>query len=155
VEVRLPAAPSAGPQVAAPATEPAPTAAGPARRHQLLYIEDNPVNALIVSELLTRRSDLDLHLAETGGSGVALATQLQPDLVLIDMQLPDMDGLQVLQALREQPSTAKLRCVALSANAMPEDMQRARDAGMVDYWTKPLDFKAFLLALDRLLNPAA
>jgi signal transduction histidine kinase/ActR/RegA family two-component response regulator len=135
--------------------EAARTDAGPARRHQLLYIEDNPVNALIVSELLSRRPGIQLHLAEDGASGVALAAQLLPDLVLIDMQLPDMDGLQVLQTLRAKPATAQLRCVALSANAMPEDMQRARDAGMVDYWTKPLDFKAFLLALDRVFGPAA
>jgi PAS domain S-box-containing protein len=145
----LPATPP--PRAQAAALEPG-GAATPTRRHRLLYIEDNPVNALIISELLTRRSDIELHLAEDGASGVALADQMQPDLALIDMQLPDMDGLQVLHRLRNQASTAKLRCIALSANAIPEDMQRARQAGMEDYWTKPLDFKAFLSALDRFFG---
>ncbi len=140
-----------GPASLAAASDPA---VAPLRKHRLLYIEDNPVNALIVSELLNRRGDIELHLAEDGSSGVALATKLQPNLILIDMQLPDMDGLQVLQALRAQASTKALRCVALSANAMPDDIQRARQAGMEDYWTKPLDFTAFLAALDRLLGAA-
>jgi CheY-like chemotaxis protein len=144
-EVRLPAAPRADADAAPKAS--------PSRRRQVLYIEDNPVNALIVCELLSRRQDIELHLAEDGAGGVAAAEKVQPDLVMIDMQLPDMDGLQVLQALRAQPSTAHLRCVALSANAMPDDMQQARDAGMIDYWTKPLDFGVFLSALDRVLGP--
>ena len=72
------------------------------------------------------------------------------------MQLPDADGFEVLRQLRADPVTAHIACVALSANAMPEDIARARRAGVADYWTKPLDFKAFLAALDdRLGSPAA
>jgi PAS domain S-box-containing protein len=141
--------------LAAAALQAVPQTAAPAV-HQLLYIEDNPVNALIVKELLSRRSDLKLHLAVDGKSGVALAAQVLPDLILIDMHLPDMDGIEVLRLLRAQEATMHTRCVALSANAMPEDIQRARQAGMLDYWTKPLDFKAFLAALDKLFGaPAA
>jgi len=86
---------------------------------------------------------------------VAAARAWLPDLILVDMQLPDADGFEVLRRLRADPVTAGIACVALSANAMPEDIARARQAGMADYWTKPLDFKAFLAALDtRLRGPA-
>jgi len=68
--------------------------------------------------------------------------------VLVDMQLPDFDGFEVLRRLRAAPETAAVDCIALSANAMPEDIERALKAGFVDYWTKPIDFKAFLGALE-------
>ena len=128
--------------------------AGRARR-QLLYIEDNPVNALIIGELLGRRSDLALQVAVDGGSGVAQASALQPDLILLDMQLPDFDGYEVLRRLRAEPRTAAIPCIALSANAMPQDIERALKAGMSDYWTKPLDFKAFMASLDALFGKPA
>jgi len=71
------------------------------------------------------------------------------------MQLPDFDGLEVLRRLRTDPATARLRVVALSANAIPADIQRALDAGFDDYWTKPLDFKVFNAALDQVFDGAA
>ena len=120
---------------------------------RVLYIEDNPVNMLIVEELMLRRSDLQFHGAADGRSGVAQAQAVLPDLVLIDMQLPDIDGMAVLQRLREHPATAGLRCVALSANAMPGDIRSALDAGFADYWTKPLDFDAFGAELDLQFGP--
>ena len=87
-----------------------------------------------------------------GASGVHSARERRPDLILIDMQLPDFDGLEVLRRLRADPSTAAIPCIALSANAMPEDIQRALGAGFADYWTKPLDFRVFLGALDTLFG---
>ncbi|MBP6901410.1 MAG: PAS domain-containing protein [Burkholderiaceae bacterium] len=119
----------------------------------LLYIEDNEVNLLIVQEMVARRPDLRLHAAADGAQGLALARQLQPGLVLLDMQLPDIDGHEVLRQLRADPATAALRCIALSANALPEDMARALAAGFDDYWTKPLDLRAFMAALERLFGP--
>jgi len=104
-----------------------------------------------VRELLAKRPRLAFHGASDGESGVRAAIELQPALVLIDMQLPDIDGMQVLRLLRADPRTASATCVALSANAMTEDVQRARAAGFDDYWTKPIDLAAFLTALDRLL----
>jgi CheY-like chemotaxis protein len=80
-----------------------------------------------------------------------MAGELQPDLVLVDMHLPDIDGHEVLRRLKGDPGTAGLRCIALSANAMPEDVSRALAAGFDDYWTKPIDVRRFLEALDRLI----
>jgi signal transduction histidine kinase/ActR/RegA family two-component response regulator len=123
------------------------TAAAPLR---LLYIEDNPVNVLLVQELLANHAHVELAVAVDGLSGVRLAQHARPDVVLVDMQLPDIDGTEVLRRLRADPELAGLTIVALSANAMPEDVSRAREAGFDDYWTKPIDFKAFLAALHRL-----
>jgi hypothetical protein len=72
---------------------------------------------------------------------------LRPDLVLVDLQLPDFDGFEVLRRLRADPATRGIACIALSANAMPEDIERGLAAGFAEYWTKPIDFGAFLGAL--------
>jgi len=114
----------------------------------LLYVEDNPVNAMLVRELVGLRPNTVLHVATDGRSGIDAVLQHLPDLVLVDMQLPDMDGHELLRHLRaRQP---ELRVVALSANAMPDAMQKARAAGFDDYWTKPIDIQSFLAGLDRL-----
>ena len=77
-----------------------------------------------------------------------------PDLILIDMQLPDFDGLEVLRRLKANPLTASLTCIALSANAVPQYIAEALAAGFDDYWTKPIEFDEFLLALERLFPDA-
>ncbi|QPF73572.1 response regulator [Roseateles sp. DAIF2] len=126
-----------------PDTVPNPHPAG-----RLLYIEDNPVNQLVVQELVAQRPQLSLDCADDGAQGLARARELRPDLILLDMQLPDVDGYEVLRRLRLDPLTAAIPCIALSANAMPEDIRRALSAGFADYWTKPIDFKRFLAGLD-------
>jgi PAS domain S-box-containing protein len=157
-ELRLASArPGSGPPAAAApgARAGSATAATTGPAHTVLYIEDNPVNALIIGELMARRSDLALHVAVDGASGLAQAAALRPELILLDMQLPDMDGFEVLQRLRQQPATAAIPCIALSANAMPENIDRALAADMSDYWTKPLDFRAFMASLDTLFGKAS
>jgi len=121
---------------------------------RLLYVEDNPINMLIVEELVNKRGGITLFGAETVAEGLQQAARLQPRLILVDMQLPDGDGHQLLQALRADASTAPIPCVALSANAMPEDVRRATEAGFADYWTKPIDFKVFLAGLDAYYGAA-
>ena len=136
-------------------TDTAPQAAAGQRggaHRTLLYVEDNPVNALIIAELVARRRDLVLHIAPDGLSGVLQARALRPELVLLDMQLPDIDGFEVLKRLRADAATAAIPVIALSANAMPEDIDRALAAGCTDYWTKPLDFRAFMAGLDSLFG---
>jgi PAS domain S-box-containing protein len=138
------------PAATAPAPAPPPTAPRRHRQGRLLYIEDNPVNALLVEEMVRIHAGLQIESVASGLGGVARAREFQPDLILIDMQLPDINGYDVLSRLREQPSTAGIRCIALSANAMPEDIARAMAAGFSDYWTKPINLSTFLAALDRL-----
>ena len=135
-------------------TAAAPGTPSPACSGRLLYIEDNEVNLLIVRELVSRRSDIEFLSAVDGTSGLAAARAQQPALILLDMQLPDMDGFEVLRRLRGDPATAEIRCIALSANAMPEDIGRAREAGIDDYWTKPLDLRAFMRSIDQLFGAA-
>ncbi|MBC7955215.1 MAG: response regulator [Cytophagales bacterium] len=117
----------------------------------VLYIEDNPINLLLVEQLLLGWSGVRLVQAEDGLRGIELARALHPDLVLLDMRLPDMDGPQVLRALRADPITQDIRVVALSASAMPNEVALARSCGAFDYWTKPLDLERFMADLKRLL----
>jgi PAS domain S-box-containing protein len=119
---------------------------------RVLYIEDNDVNALLVREILSGHPAISLVEAADGRSGLALAERQPPDLVLVDMQLPDIDGMAVLRALRSNPRTADIPCVVLSANATPADVEAARAAGFSDYWTKPIDFGQFLAGLARMLG---
>ena len=122
------------------------------RAARLLYIEDNPVNLLIVQEVLAQRPDLQLDTAVDGLSGVSLAQSERPDLILVDMQLPDIDGHEVLRRLRADAATAHIPCISVSANAMPDDIQRALQAGFADYWTKPLDLRRFLGKLETIFG---
>jgi PAS domain S-box-containing protein len=116
----------------------------------VLYIEDNPVNVILVEGLVALRPRVRLRCAVDGLSGVAMALSEVPDVVLIDMQLPDIDGYEVRRRLRAQASLDASLMVALSANGLTEDIARALDAGFDDYWTKPIDFKLFLYRLDAL-----
>jgi len=125
----------------------APTRAPPERSVQVLYIEDNAVNVLLVEALMAQLPGVRIASEANGTDGVARARALRPDLILIDMQLPDFDGFEVLRRLRAHADTAAIACVALSANAMPEDIARALASGFEAYWTKPIRFKEFLAAM--------
>ncbi|HSN32057.1 MAG TPA: PAS domain-containing protein, partial [Ideonella sp.] len=148
-ELRLPL-PGEAPPPARPPAGSASSSAAP--RGRLLYIEDNPVNTLLVAELVAQRPGLALECAADGASGLARAAGGRPDLILIDMQLPDMDGHEVLRRLRAQAGTAATPCIALSANALPQDIEHALAEGFADYWTKPIDLGAVLSALDALFG---
>jgi signal transduction histidine kinase/CheY-like chemotaxis protein len=114
------------------------TAAEP-RSCRVLYIEDHPVNAMLVREALSMQQPRHrLRLADSGEQGLEMVAEERPDIVLLDLNLPGVDGYAVLARLRADPATALLPCVAVSADAMPEEVARARAAGFDDYWTKPL-----------------
>ena len=117
---------------------------------RVLCIEDNPVNLLLVKELFSLRPGVELITAANGADGIAAARHRRPHLVLLDMQLPDMNGLDVLKRLRDEPLLDKTRFVALSANAMAQDVAQALGAGFEDYWTKPIDFGKFLAGIDAI-----
>ncbi|RVU47147.1 response regulator [Rubrivivax rivuli] len=127
----------------------------PADSLRVLCVEDNPVNLQLVRELIALRPAVRLRTAEDGLSGVAAAQAEPPELVLLDIQLPDIDGLEVMRRLRSAPRTAGCRIVALSADAMPERIRAALSAGFDDYWTKPIQFDAFLRHLDHLISARA
>ncbi|MDE2401159.1 MAG: PAS domain S-box protein [Burkholderiales bacterium] len=118
----------------------------------VLYIEDNPINAILVGEMLSFWPQTQLVVAIDGASGLERARALRPSVVLLDMQLPDMDGLAVLRQLKADEATRDLAVVALSANTMAKDMKIARAAGALDYWTKPIDFEHFTEGMRRLLR---
>ncbi|HEY4065309.1 MAG TPA: PAS domain-containing protein [Burkholderiaceae bacterium] len=119
-----------------------------------LYIEDNAVNVILVEGLVALRPGVELHCAVDGLSGVAMAIARKPQVVLIDMQLPDIDGFEVLRRLRAEPTLRGTRMVALSANGVTADISRAMAEGFDDYWTKPIDFKVFLKRLDAMIEEA-
>ncbi len=142
--VRLLAATDDGDGAAPAAGAAAAVGTAPSDGRVVLYIEDEPLNVLLMEEVFRTQPGWTLHVAHDGASGVELALQVQPDLVLIDMNLPDMNGMEVLRRLRADAATAGLLCVALSADAMSEQIAAARAAGFDDYWTKPIDLAHLL-----------
>lgn len=122
-----------------------------AARHLVLCIEDNPANLHLLESVFARRSDILLLTAATPGAGLELARTRQPALILLDINLPGMDGYTVMGHLREDAATRDIPVLAVSANAMTVDIERARAAGFADYLTKPLDLPHLLHTIDRLL----
>ena len=108
----------------------------------VLVVEDNEKNLKLVRDLLSYHG-FRILAAATGTDGIALAREHQPALVLMDIQLPDMDGVAALAALRASPATAALRVVALPAFAMPDDRDRLLSAGFDGYLVKPIDVREF------------
>ena len=117
----------------------------------LLYVEDNPANLQLVERLIGRRRDLRLLSAVDGHRGVELARACLPDVILMDINLPGISGLDALRILREDRTTAHIPVVALSANAMPRDIKRGLDAGFFRYLTKPIKVSEFTAALNLAL----
>jgi CheY-like chemotaxis protein len=118
----------------------------------LLYIEDNPENLKLVEQLIVRRPDMRLLSAGDGNTGIQLARANHPDLILIDINLPGISGIEVLRRLREDPATMHIPLVALSANAMPRDISQGMLAGFVRYLTKPIKIDEFMNTLDVALE---
>jgi PAS domain S-box-containing protein len=119
---------------------------------RVLYIEDEPLNVLLMEEVFRGQAGWRLEVARDGARGIARAREAPPDLLLVDMNLPDMGGLDVVAALRAQAATAQLLCIALSADALPEQIAAARAGGFDDYWTKPIDVARLLAALARAIE---
>src|SRR6185436_12031637 len=117
----------------------------------LLYVEDNPANLELVEQLIARRSDLRLLSAADGNLGAEFARAYQPDVILMDINLPGINGIEAMKMLRADPSTAHIPILALSANAVPRDIQRGLEAGFFDYLTKPIKVNQFMDALDKAL----
>jgi PAS domain S-box-containing protein len=121
----------------------------------LLYVEDNPANLKLVERLVARRPDLRLLSAVDGNLGVQLARARQPEVILMDINLPGLNGIEALRLLREDPATAHIPVLALSANALPLDIEKGLEAGFFRYLTKPIKVDEFMDALNVAFEFAA
>jgi CheY-like chemotaxis protein len=117
----------------------------------VLYIEDNPANMLLVVQLIARRSDLKLLMAVNGYTGIELARQFRPDVIVMDINLPDINGVDALKALLQDPATLHIPVVALSSDAFPKQIERGIQAGFFRYLTKPFQVDEFMDSLDAAL----
>jgi len=126
---------------------------GPLRT--LLYVEDNPANLKLIEQLIARRPDIRLLSARDGNLGIDLARAHRPDVILMDINLPGISGIQALKILREDPETMHIPVIALSANAMPRDIEKGLDAGFFRYLTKPIKVNEFMATLGVALEFAA
>jgi len=126
--------------------------AGDGVTYTLLCVEDNPANLMLIEKLVARRTDVSLLSAKDGNRGIEIARASKPDVILMDINLPGISGLQALRALSEDPETAGIPVVALSANAMPHDVDKGLQAGFFRYLTKPIKVNAFMETLDVALK---
>ncbi len=123
--------------------------------HTLLYVEDNLANMQLVEQLIARRPDMRLLSAADAIHGIELARTRLPEVILMDINLPGMNGIQALKILREDPLTAHIPVLAISANAMPHDIKKGLETGFLRYITKPINVNEFMTALDVALELAA
>jgi len=123
----------------------------------LLYVEDNPANLELVEQIIARRPDLRLLSAADADIGIAFARAYLPEVILMDINLPGISGVEAMKILRADPATAHIPIIALSANALAHDIEKALAAGFFNYLTKPIKVNAFMDALDVALKfaPAA
>jgi len=122
------------------------------RLHTLLYVEDNPANLKLVEQIIARHPDIRLLTAVDGTRGIEIACLSQPDVILMDINLPGINGFEALRILRSGPATKHIPVIALSANAMPRDIEMGLQAGFFGYLTKPIKVGAFMEALDVALE---
>ncbi len=120
----------------------------------LLYVEDNQANMALVEQLIERRPDMRLLSAVNGPQGIEVARTCLPDVILMDINLPGMSGIEALKILRDDPATARIPVLAISANAMLHDIKKGLDAGFICYLTKPIKVNEFMDALDMALEHA-
>jgi signal transduction histidine kinase/ActR/RegA family two-component response regulator len=152
VDMKLTTAPQLGEHDAGSvAVSPAPTFSGTAQR-TVLYVEDNPANLELVEQLVARRPDLHLLSAADGNLGIEFARAYLPEVILMDINLPGISGVEAMRILHADSTTAHIPIIALSANAVPRDVERALEAGFFDYLTKPIKVGHFMEVLDVALK---
>ena len=120
--------------------------------HTLLYVEDNPANLKLIEQLVARRPNMHLLSAMDGNLGIELARANLPDVILMDINLVGMSGIQALKILHEDPLTAHIPVIAISANAMPSDIKKGLEAGFFRYLTKPIKVNEFMNVVDLALE---
>jgi len=120
----------------------------------ILIVEDQEKNRKLVRDVLQFKGYRTIE-AETGELGVALALEQKPDLILMDYQLPGIDGIEAFHRIRGNASTAHIPIVAVTASAMPEEAKKMKDAGFDGFQTKPLNIKEFVQAVATVLSGKA
>jgi len=118
----------------------------------LLYVEDNPANLMLVEQIVEGHPHVRMLSARDGNLGVALACAHLPDVILMDINLPGISGIEAMNILRKDPTTAHIPIIALSANAMLRDIKKGLEAGFFRYLTKPIKINEFMNALDDALK---
>ena len=117
-------------------------------KHTVLYIEDNPANLLLMEDVAIGFDSIDLISAASAETGLVMAKEVRPTLILMDINLPGMDGFTALKELQKSSETEDIPVIAVSANAMPDDLQRAKDAGFKGYVKKPFQIDALIGEID-------
>jgi len=118
----------------------------------LLYVEDNPANLALVEAIISRRPDIRLLIATGGEKGIQIAGEAHPDVILMDINLPGISGIEAMKILAQDPATARIPVVALSANAIVSDIEYGLGAGFFRYLTKPIKINEFMDTLDSALE---
>lgn len=121
------------------------------RKLKILYIEDNSSNLKLVTEILHSRKEIIFFSASNGSDGLNIAFIKQPNLILLDMNLPDLNGFDLLEKLKMNPITKDIPVIALSANVMKEDINKALNNGFLDYITKPIDIAQFISTISKYM----
>lgn len=124
------------------------------RRQSVLYVEDNPANMVLVEQIIGRHTDLKLLTATNATTGIAIARSELPDVILMDINLPDFSGFEALRMLKQESATAGIPVIAISAYAMSPDVEMGLKAGFFKYLTKPLNISEFQKALELALSVA-
>jgi CheY-like chemotaxis protein len=119
--------------------------------YSVLAIEDNPANLRLLERILKNRPDIQLISAIQGSVGLDLSIKQHLDMILLDLNLPDLSGQEVLSQLKANPNTRNVPVLILSADATPSQMEKLKAEGALDYLTKPLDVSAFLQLLEHAL----
>ena len=150
--IELPVAQIERPSASAIADDSTPLFDPNVHQYSVLCIDDNPVNLKLIAQLLSKRPRIHLISAHTPGLGIQLALGRQPDLILLDINMPGMDGYQVLEVLKTYARTKSIPIIAVTANAAPRAVSLGGATGLADYMTKPLQVDHFLATVDRWLE---
>jgi signal transduction histidine kinase/AmiR/NasT family two-component response regulator len=151
IELELASAPRLALAETLPSAAASPTGSEGAPQRTILYVEDNPANLELVEQLIARRPDLRLLSAADGNVGIEYARAYLPEVILMDLNLPGISGLEALKILRAGPATSAIPVIAISANAVPRDIEKSLEAGFFDYLTKPIKVSEFMEAMDLAL----
>jgi CheY-like chemotaxis protein len=127
-------------------------AQGNAAIRTLLYVEENPANLMLVEQIIAEQPHVHMLSARDGNHGIKLARTRLPDVILMDINLPGISGIEAMNILRNDPATKHIPVIALSANAILREIEKGLEAGFFRYLTKPIKINEFLNALDDALK---